>query len=422
MDSGALIESVPGRADDALALYVHVPFCQTKCPYCDFNTYAGIESLIPAYVSALRREVELWGELLQRPRTSTVFLGGGTPSYLPERELKRVLASIFSAFELTPDAEITMEANPGDLSPEVLGRFRDSGVNRLSIGVQSLDDSMLQTLGRRHSAKDAIQSVIEATNAGFANLNVDLMFGLPNQQLSIWEETLRRVLDLHTTHVSAYALTVEPNTPFGAMSRSGKMPLPDEDLAAEMYLLTCERLESAGFGHYEISNWARPGFESRHNLAYWRSAPYLGVGPGAHSYLPQLHARFWNIRSPRTYVNRLAGAEELAALTEAQIPPECMSALGIVDSVEAGTTTSELADALMMGLRLRDGVSIQAIASRFGADLRTTHRRPIADLAAAGLLEEDGDRLKIPHKSWIVGNEVFERMVSATLGTVSEIV
>ena len=263
-----------------IALYVHIPFCETRCPYCDFNTYAGIESLMPRYVDALCHDLTQWGAWLGRPRLASLFFGGGTPSYLPTRDIGRLMGAITTSFDLPPDAEATLEANPGDCARERLAAIRAAGVNRLSIGVQSLDDNELRLLGRRHSADDAAAAVQAARQAGFDNLSIDLMFGLPYQFVSSWEHTLERAIELLPDHVSAYALTLEGGTEMEASVRQGKLPDPDPDLAAEMYLLAQAMFSDARYEQYEISNWAAPSRASTHNLAYWQNRPYLGVGPG----------------------------------------------------------------------------------------------------------------------------------------------
>ena len=283
-DAGAARHMQSPRGS-GLALYVHIPFCESKCPYCDFNTYAGIEALMPPYVAALAREVEQWGAWLGRPTLASVFFGGGTPSYLPPNDLRRLMDAVRSAFDLQDDAEATAEANPGDCTPERLLAMRRAGFNRISIGVQSFDDAELAMLGRRHDAERAAQAVRDARKAGFDNLSLDLMFGLPEQSVATWARSVEEAIRLQTDHLSAYALTLESGTPLEADVRFGRTPEPDPDLAADMYLRAQTVLAAAGLQQYEISNWAAPGRESTHNLAYWRGRPYLGVGPGAHSYL-----------------------------------------------------------------------------------------------------------------------------------------
>ena len=295
--AGDDIVSSPG-----MGLYIHVPFCKTKCPYCDFNTYQGIEGQMGSYLDAVTTDLRLWGEALGQPRVRTVFFGGGTPSYLPDGDIAAILEAASRAFRIDPDAETTIEANPGDLDDAACRGLLRQGVNRLSIGVQSLDNGLLQLLGRRHSADGAIEAFRTARDAGFESVNLDLMYGLPNQSVSQWEDTITRLAALGPEHISLYALTLEEGTPMRVWADQGKIPEPDPDVAADMYEMARQVLEGPGYHHYEISNWAMAGLESQHNLIYWRNEPYLGVGPGAHSRLGEY--RFWTVPAPREYASR----------------------------------------------------------------------------------------------------------------------
>ena len=298
-----------------LSLYIHIPFCATKCSYCSFNTYANIQHLLPAYLDALKAELRLWGEALGKPRVKTIFFGGGTPSLLKSKEVESVLRECYDSFSVDPGAEITAEANPDDIRGSKPANLRSAGVNRLSIGVQSLMDRHLAALTRRHTVQDALAAYSHARKAGFDNINLDFIYGLPRQSLDEWHETLRQAVSLAPEHLSLYALTVDEGTPLHKevhLTRS--VPEPDPDLAADMYELAEEVLGAAGYGHYEISNWAKPGCEALHNLTYWRNQPYLGVGPGAHSYLGGY--RFHDILSPAKYiqeVNRRTGGVHSAS-------------------------------------------------------------------------------------------------------------
>ena len=269
-----------------ISLYLHVPFCVTKCNYCDFNTYAGIEELMPEYVSAVIEEIGMWGEGLgEEVVVPTIFFGGGTPSLLPVEDVGRILSACRRSFRCEEGMEVTLESNPGDLSVEHLEGLRGVGVNRLSIGVQSFSDAHLLALTRRHSAVEAERAFGMAREAGLDNVNVDLMFGLPRQTLEEWKESVERVICLGPEHLSLYALTLEEGTPLHRDVYKRLTPEPDADLAAEMYLYAMEALGESGYGQYEISNWARWGRECKHNLVYWRNEEYLGIGAGAHSFL-----------------------------------------------------------------------------------------------------------------------------------------
>ncbi len=425
---------INGRTDPAgavppsgMALYIHVPFCQTKCPYCDFNTYQGIESLFAPYLDALVTEVELWGRCLGRPRVNTVFFGGGTPSYLPDDSIARIMNAIRSSFALDDGAvpenalevapEITIEANPGDLSAELCHRLLSAGVNRISFGVQSLDDGMLQLLGRRHTAQQAINAFTTARDAGFDNINLDLMYGLPNQTITQWTDTAQRLAGLEPSHISLYCLTLEEGTPMQSWVRQGRLPEPDPDLAADMYQYARNLLAGAGYHHYEISNWAQPGRASRHNMAYWLNQPYLGVGPGAHSRLGS--HRFWTVSSPRTYIanveqwagqqpcfikrlgNRLDSAEGEAVLEG--IPP--------VGGSEYITPDLAAAETMFLGLRLLDGMDLSDASAATGANLAGKYRSQISDLADLGLLERNGVNLRLTPDAYLIANQVFTRFL-----------
>ena len=394
-----------------IALYVHIPFCETKCPYCDFNTYARIESLIPDYVTALRTEIGLWGDVLGHPRVSTVFFGGGTPSYLPSENIRALTDRIGESFAVRSDAEVTLEANPGDTSEARLADYLAAGINRLSIGVQSLDDGLLKLLGRRHSAAMAVEALHAAARAGFDNVSLDLMYGLPHQTLGQWEQTLSAAAGLGPQHVSMYCLTLEGGTPMERQVTARVLPDPDPDLAADMYLMAEDAMGARGYRHYEISNWALPGRESRHNLIYWKNQPYLGVGPGAHSYLEGL--RFGNLKSPKEYIRRLAPSPALPRNRgeEGALSPltETIRTMPAVQDVEPIDRRLEMAETMMLGLRLDTGVGVAEFAHRFGAPLSDVYGDTLDALNADGLVETTDVAVTLTDRGRLLGNEVFSR-------------
>ena len=398
-----------------LSLYIHIPFCQTKCPYCDFNTYQGIESLMSPYGAALQGELSLWGRVLGRPPVNTVFFGGGTPSYLPPGAIGDILAAAGAAFSIVPAAEITIEANPGDLTAAAASRLLQQGVNRLSIGVQSLDNGLLSLLGRRHNAAEAIAAFQTVRAAGFSNVNLDLMYGLPQQTMVQWQDTLQRLADLEPAHISLYCLTLEEGTPLRRWVEQGKLPPPDEDLAADMYQYARQLLAERGYRHYEISNWAQPGLESQHNLAYWRNLPYLGVGPGAHSCLGGW--RFWNMDSPRAYitaVRKWAATEPqslAAAGAEAELTADWLERAGPVGGWEWISSELAAAETMFLGLRLLEGLDLAAASTRLGIDLAAKYRTPIAELLGLGLLERQGGTLRLTGDAYLIANQVFTRFM-----------
>ena len=392
-----------------LGLYLHAPFCQTKCPYCDFNTYQGIESQMGAYREAVTGELRLWGQSLSRPPARTIFFGGGTPSYLPDGYIAAILEAASDAFAVDPGAEITIEANPGDLNAASCRALLRQGVNRLSIGVQSLDNGLLQLLGRRHTAAEAAEAFQAARAAGFGNINLDLMYGLPNQTLKQWQDTITELAALSPEHLSLYALTLEEGTPMRQWVDQGKIPPSDPDLAADMYDLARQVLAAAGYHHYEISNWARPGQESRHNIIYWRNEPYLGAGPGAHSRLGQY--RFWTVLSPREYANRANQWAQANAKPWQHLGEQELRQARTIDGWERISPNTAAAETMFLGLRLLDGLSLPQASAIAGQNLADRYQVEIKDLLALGLLQQDGDIIRLPESACLVANQVFTRFL-----------
>jgi oxygen-independent coproporphyrinogen-3 oxidase len=282
-------------------LYVHVPFCLTRCGYCDFNAYAGLEDLKSPYVAALLREAELAAPEWSGESFASVFLGGGTPTTLEAADLRGLLARLRDRFDVLPDAEVTIEANPDTLDEPKLAALLEAGYPRLSMGAQSFDRSVLASLGRIHDPASVRRAIRDARAAGYANVNLDLIYGADGETLGSWERTLREAVELDPEHISAYALTIEPSTPLGRKVGRGLVPAPDPDAQADMFEFACAILGEAGYGHYEVSNWAKPGFACVHNLGYWERRPYLGLGAGAHSYRDD--RRWWNVRPPEEYLS-----------------------------------------------------------------------------------------------------------------------
>lgn len=397
------------------SVYLHIPFCTHRCGYCDFNTYAGQEHRISDYCTALCREIELLREAAgERLPIHTIFFGGGTPSLLPAADLARILDALHAAFDWAPQTELTLEANPGTLSLAYLQDLHSSGVNRLSLGVQSANPEELRLLERQHSYTDVIQAVTWARKAGFDNLNLDLIFGLPHQSLESWQRNMDLALGLHPDHFSLYALTLEHGTPLAHYAARGLVAEPDPDLAADMYEWAGEHLEAAGYTQYEISNWAcRDGSGQvracRHNLQYWRNLPYLGFGAGAHGYVARAHGyaggvRTANVLAPATYIRRcLDGERRPFPLTPA------------TQTSQEIDLEAEIGETMMMGLRLvQEGVSDAAFTRRFGMSLREKFPEEIRDLCQKGLLEwsgEAGDRLRLTRSGRLLANQVFYRFI-----------
>ncbi|HEY3474866.1 MAG TPA: radical SAM family heme chaperone HemW [Anaerolineales bacterium] len=407
-----IYNSVLMHSTHPLSLYIHIPFCTHRCAYCDFNTYAGQEEMIPAYVDALCREIEFVGHSARAkcrsgedraPRSvHTVFFGGGTPSLLAPQEFDSILTSIYNNFSLSDRAEITIEANPGTVSYDNLIKLRRLGINRISYGVQSANTEELRMLERAHDFFDVIGAVTSARKAGFDNLNLDLIYGLPEQTLQTWQTTVKRTLDLHPEHISAYALTLEHGTPFGRWSSKGLLPLPDPDLAAEMYEWLGETLEANSYIQYEISNWARPGYECRHNLQYWRGLPYLAFGAGAHGYAGGY--RYSNVLRIKTYIDRMINYQ----LTDHVFPTTPVTV-----NHHKQTLQDEMSEFMMTGFRLiREGVSEEEFQARFGQSMRDVYGKEITELLELGLIQNGaGERIKISRRGRLLGNHVFMKFV-----------
>ena len=399
----------PIVSQTGMALYIHVPFCKTKCPYCDFNTYQGIERLMVPYLEAVTTEINLWGRVLQTPAISSIFFGGGTPSYLTGGYIDRILEASRAAFHVTSDAEITMEANPGDLNRESCHRLIDAGVNRLSIGVQSLDNGLLSLLGRRHDADQAMEAFQTARCGGFANVSLDLMYGLPRQTMGQWESTLERLVSQSPSHISLYCLTLEEGTPLQTWVQTGKFPEPDPDLAADMYHYAEDMLEKKGYQHYEISNWCLPGLESHHNMAYWLNQPYLGVGPGAHSSLASY--RFWDLSSPVAYIKAVqdwAGSNPQPA---AVLNEELLNGVLPVDRCEHIDAETHCSETMFLGLRILEGMDLDKVSADVGCDLAARYRSEIQELIDLGLLEWKDRLLGLTKSAHLIANQVFTRFV-----------
>ena len=379
-----------------VSLYLHIPFCHTRCYYCDFNTYAGILPLREPYVRALLAEIALAGEQARHDdgsprRARTIFFGGGTPSLLTVTQIKRLLHACRAAFALDEDAEITLEANPGTLTSEQLVGLRAAGINRLSLGSQSFNAQLLKTLGRIHTPAEITQALSHARAAGFTSINLDFMFGLPAQSMRQWQETLAQALMLRPEHLSLYSLIIEEGTPFFDWTQEGRIVPGDEDLCADMYEYADELLQASGYVNYEISNWALPGHQSRHNLTYWRNLPYIGMGAGAHSFFAG--KRFSNERDPQQYIN---------TLKKQQLP--------VVES-ETIETTQEMSETAFLALRTASGLHLPTFEERFATPFASFVGNRLRIVEEAGLLEQEEGWLRLSKRGRLLGNEVFLRLL-----------
>jgi oxygen-independent coproporphyrinogen-3 oxidase len=292
-------------ADATAGIYVHIPFCLTRCGYCDFNAYAGLDAMMPRYLRAVLDEATLAAPAWDGVPFVSVFLGGGTPTTMEPADLKGLLTHLGDRFDLADDAEVTIEANPDTVDEIAFEQLLTAGYDRVSIGAQSFDPGVLAKLERLHDPASVRAATAAARRAGVRNVNLDLIYGVDGESVESWERTLHETVALAPDHVSAYALTIEPSTALGRQVAAGDRPAPDPDAQAEMFEIACEILRDAGYHHYEVSNWAKPGYECRHNLGYWERRPYLGLGAGAHSYRDA--ARWWNTRPPETYLTQVEG-------------------------------------------------------------------------------------------------------------------
>ncbi|MBW6487203.1 MAG: radical SAM family heme chaperone HemW [Syntrophobacterales bacterium] len=345
-------------------LYIHVPFCLSKCHYCGFYSTTQT-SLIEGYLAALCREMDHYKNWVAT--FDTFYIGGGTPSVLSPRQIASLIRDARKNFSISEGAEITVETNPADTTDDLLQVLYESGVNRLSIGVQSFNDDLLAFLGRRHRAGQAKTAVKSAKEAGFENVSLDLIYGIPGQDIRGWEKTLQQAVWLHPEHLSCYQLTVEEGTPMACAMAKGEITLPDEQLQAEFFFCTAELLEKAGYLQYEVSNFALPGRESRHNQKYWNHNPSLGLGPSAHSFSGT--ERYWNHAAVRTYIEELTAGRLPVAQREA-LDPEKLRL-----------------EALFLGFRTRRGICLEEFCVRYGQDLLKEKKTAIDQLIAGGFVK-----------------------------------
>jgi len=355
-DSATLNRSDATRKRRDVSVYIHVPFCVRKCAYCAFYSEpVGNRQPPRKFLNALLREIDLRQTEFRGRTVTSVYFGGGTPSLLPPTWIATLLNALAKVTDLSPSAEITLECNPGTTEHQSLKGYRDAGVNRLSVGVQSFNDGFLRFLGRIHSADEGRRALAEARSAGFENISADLIFGIPGQRIEDVLSDVQKLVSYGVVHVSAYELTVEEGTPFAAWVRSGRVRVPDETTLAKMYLSIHSELESVGFEHYEVSNYALPGRRSRHNLTYWRRLPYIGFGPSAHSFDGRV--RSWNSASWENYVARLEKGDSLLE--------------GREDLSESEALEEEIA----LSLRLAEGLDLDRVATRFGEQVSSCIER-----------------------------------------------
>ena len=371
-------------------VYLHIPFCKSRCSYCDFATdiYRN-EDDVDRYIATLVSEIENFrpsrGRILN---ADTIYFGGGTPSLLSSDQIGKILGAVKTKFDIDLGPEITMEMNPATVTPETLRSYKSLGVNRASFGVQTFNDRALKLLARGHDANDARQTYRMLRDAGFENVSFDLIAGLPGQTVADWKRNLTEAIALSPEHLSLYLLEIHEGTPLAEQVRSGRRPMPDEDLAAEMYELMCEKLTTAGYEHYEISNFAKPGFESRHNTKYWTLESVYGFGVSAHSF--DGFQRYSNERDTAKYV------EQIATSSSAEVSREWID---------------HESEFIFLGLRLDRGIDIKEFKERFGTDLVEKHHAVISELRDQGLVDLTVRSVRLTRKGRLFSNEVFQRFV-----------
>ncbi|MBL0742143.1 radical SAM family heme chaperone HemW [Chryseolinea lacunae] len=365
-------------------IYLHIPFCKQACHYCDFHFSTNLDNRA-SIVAAITEELVLQRDYLQGERVNTVYFGGGTPSLLSEAELNGMLDTLYKTFPVNTGAEFTLEANPDDLTKDKLASLRRSGINRLSIGIQSFDDAVLKFLNRAHNATLASQCVVDAYDAGFENISIDLIYAIPDQTEAVWEENIQKALNLNPQHISSYSLTIEQKTAFGRWAAAGKLRPVDDDLAGQQLQVLVGRLEGAGFDQYEVSNFALPGFQSRHNSSYWKSEAYLGVGPSAHSY-NGAHRQF-NISNNSLY---------LKALQAKTIPA----------TREELTREDQINDYLLTTLRTAWGADLTHIFNTWHYDVPTTHGPYLNDLLRSQYASLDNNILRLTRRGKLLADKI----------------
>lgn len=379
------------KMNKKIGLYIHIPFCKSKCHYCDFNSQAGKEALIEPYFNALGQEIRNYSSGLRDCTIGSVFVGGGTPSLADAKYIYQIMLICRQCFEIDSKAEITIESNPGTLTYEKLLSYRINGINRLSIGLQAYQDILLAKLGRIHSAEDFMVNLEAAVKAGFKNINADLIFGIPGQNMNDWGETVRNVISLGLAHVSCYSLKIEEETPFYSMLRSGTLQPVDDELDRRMYRYAVDQLKRHGYKHYEISNFALPGYECRHNMVYWKALEYLGIGAGAHSYMGG--SRYNNICDIEEYINIISNKGNP------------------VENIQSIDKTESMSEYMILGLRLVDGISTLQFKERYGEDIFKVFGNQLDKLQRKQLLEQEGEKIRLSPYGLDVANCVFEEFI-----------
>ncbi|MCD6163240.1 MAG: radical SAM family heme chaperone HemW [candidate division Zixibacteria bacterium] len=369
----------------AAGIYVHIPFCLSRCNYCDFYSITADDFIINEFYEALLTQIELvsqrkWGKRIY----NTIYLGGGTPPLIGDEKIGEIIWHLRKCFNFTPNTEITIEANPESVSPDLLKNLHDFGINRITLGVQSFNDNLLKTLGRPHNSETADKAIDMIYNAGFENIGIDLIFGIPGQTIAVWRDTLKKAINKQPPHISAYELTIENETPIERMINSGELTLLDDDLIAEMYQILHEMLTESGYKRYEVTNYAKPGFECRHNLKYWTDRKYLGLGPSAHSYYTKY--RTSSYKSVDKYV---------AALNKGKLPTVFKEEL---------SDEQKSQERLMLGLRLASGIDIMTVREAID-------KEKMAEFIQQGYLKKSINTIALTDRGFMIADEIIVKLL-----------
>lgn len=372
-------------------LYIHFPFCIQKCYYCDFNSVAWQDDLAAEFFTALSEEIKLVAADYGHPQLKSIFLGGGTPSCFSGQTITELLSVLETEFRLKTELEVTIEANPETVDQNKLEIFKEAGINRLSFGVQSFDNRILNKLGRIHTAQKAEKNYYLAREVGFTNINLDLIFAIPGQKLSQWKETLESALQLAPEHLATYNLKIEPETKLGKDLAQGRIEPVCQELDLEMYQLTKKLLIDSGYKHYEISNFAKPGYRSEHNQIYWQNEPYLALGPGAHFYDGQFRGN--NLESIGEYINVIKAGERP------------------VEREESLSREDKIIETMILGLRLKEGISTLEFEERFGEPLHNIYNEELKKLNKQGLIEIDSQQIALTDRGMVLANDVLAEFI-----------
>lgn len=370
-----------------IGLYIHIPFCRQKCYYCDFPSYPNMEEYWDAYMESLVSELVLKAEEYNNPDVATIFIGGGTPSLLPSEYISRILETVYKHYKVTTDCETTLESNPGTLTDEKLRDYKESGINRLSIGLQACQDEILKKLGRIHTFKDFTFTLKLAQKHGFVNINADIIFGIPDQTLAQWKDTVSKVLAFDIAHISCYSMSIEEDTVFGRLRSAGELEEIDDELDRDMYHYAVDTFCKAGFHQYEISNFSKPGFMCRHNMNYWERGEYIGTGAGAHSFMQ--NRRYANTAGVPEYIEGIKGKKPV--LSEDNIL----------------SRSDEIKESIILGLRMNKGIDLARLSAEFGKDLENEYGKVINKLLTQNLIEREGTVLRLTSNGMDFANRVF---------------